>query len=805
MLLNYFKIALRQLLRNKLFTAITIFGLTIGFLSFGVLGLYVHDELSFDSFHKDADRMYRIVEHRREQNGTMMHMSAVSAQLGNGLREQHAGVEDVVRIFFGGRVTIGNDPMLRAYERTTSADSNFFRFFDYKLLSGNPETALVKPNTLVLTEKTAAKYFGTEPPLGKTIWVDGTMMEVTGVMQNPPHNSHLDIPLIFSVSTWTSSYEEYRKFISDWTSNEFATYIKLNPEATPEKIEGAITALAKSKADKEFRSNFGLQPITAIHTGSAEFQANEMYARAGINPFYIYMFISVAFLILLIACLNYMNLSTAAAIRRTREIGTRKSLGALRSQLVMQFTSEAVLFSVIAMVFALALLQFALPFVNEYTSKQMKMWTLEPQWIAAGIITMIGAGLLSSLYPTYVVSRVAPTAAMKKEVKLGTHTLPVRKMLIVAQFTISIIMIASTLIIYRQIQFMRHAELGVNVDNLVVIDINSPIQRGKFEVYKEDFGKLPEVSSVTVSSRVPGEWKEFPVASLKSGDLSLESIFVGADNDFLKTYQIDLIEGRNFRDLADTTKVMISKLCAEQLGLTDPIGAIIEIPSVRFGGQVENLETLVRVEVIGIIDNFHFQSMRTAMMPLIIGYWKNPIHRIDYYTLRVNTSDWENTLDKFRAINAQYDTDNPVEHTFLNQRFAEFYQADLQRGQVFLGFSILIIVIASLGLFALVSYSVESRTREIGIRKVLGASVQTIVSMVSKEFLLLVLVAAVIAVPVTWLFMAQWLQDFAYRIPLGAGAFILAGAITLLIAGITIGVRAYTAAVGNPVDSLRRE
>jgi len=426
--------------------------------------------------------------------------------------------------------------------------------------------------------------------------------------------------------------------------------------------------------------------------------------------------------------------------------------------------------------------------------------------LTAGIILL--TGLLAALYPAFVATRVSAVDALKKQIKLGSSSLSVRKVLVVAQFTISIMMIASTLVIHRQLKFMRDKDLGFNHENLLVIDINSDRLRRNFETVKTEFSKSSEVVSITTSTRVPGEWKNFPIASAHAGGNTLgrDMIFVGIDKDFLKTYDIKLLEGRTIEDpQADSLKVVLTQMAVRQLGLTNPIGQMIEMPSVRFGGSRETLEKPFRVEVIGVVEDFHFESLRKEMTPVIFGAPNTTIQRIDYYTLRIRSNNWDETLATLKAINTKIDAENPLEYTFLENRFEEFYSADTKRGQIFLTLSVIVVLIASMGLFALVSYSVESRTKEIGVRKVLGASVQSIVGLVSKEFLLLVLIGGLIALPVAWYFAEQWLKDFAYRANLGVELFILAAMVALAIAFATIWVRVIRAATVNPVKSLRTE
>jgi putative ABC transport system permease protein len=743
-------------------------------------------------------------------------VAPVSARLGLEAAIQIPEIEAVSRISGNGRITMGNDPLNHDYEQVLITDPNFLTFFNFPLLEGDPATALSKPDAIVISEAYAKKYFGDTPPIGKQLWSNlrrndkDIEFTVAGIMKDFPKNSHLQLNMLFSESTWPSTFRWYNNFVStDWSSNSYITYLKLRDGADLASVESKIKTLVQTNypKDQEFKSEFSLQPFGKIHMYSDNIQGNEVNAN-GMNPFYLYMFGAVGFLLLLIACLNYMNLSTAAAFKRTREIGTRKTLGAQRRQLIMQFVSDSLILSLVSLVIALVLAQALLPAVNQFTQKELALGLLPIPWSLAILAIILVAGVAAALYPAFVTAKVPAVEALKKEIKIANRSLPIRKVLIVAQFTISIMMIASTLVIYRQLQFMRDKDLGFETENLLVIDINSGNLRRNFENVKAEFSKPAEVLSISTSTRVPGEWKTFPVSTVKAAGepLGKEMIYVGIDNDFLSTYNITLKEGRNFTaGPADSTKVILTELAVEQLGLQNPIGQIIEIPTVRWGGSIETMDRVFRAEVVGIVENFHFESLRTSMMPIIFAAPNTPIQRIDYYTLKIKTSDWPGMITKLKEINTKIDADNPLEYTFLDSRFEEFYQADAQRGQIFLTFSTIVVLIACMGLFALVSYSVESRTKEIGIRKVLGASVSQIVGMMSKEFLLLIVIACILAIPVSYLFMQKWLQDFAYRIDMGAGLFLLAGLLTIIIAWITIGLRSMKAATVNPVKSLRSE
>ena len=816
MMTNNLRIALRYLLKNKTFSIINLFGLTIGFFCFIIIALYLNDELSFDMFHRDSKNIYRVIQQKTETEGQTRVIAPIAARIGIEGANQLPGIKAATRVSALGRITLGNDPASRGYERLLTTDENFFTFFDFPLIDGDPKTVLSQPATIVISEKTAKKYFGNESPMGKTLWSSLSRnsqpveLVVSGVMKDFPKNSHLQFDIIFSEKTWPGLFAWYSKFMdTDWQSNSFITYVKLDEHANAESIASGLTTLVKknSPSDKEFKSIFSLQPLSDIHLYSEGIQGNELNTN-GMKPLYLYMFGAVALLILVIACLNYMNLSTAAAFKRTREIGTRKTLGAYKEQLIAQFAGEAVILSIASFIFAIALTQSMLPAINSFTEKQLALASIPTEWIGGIIATVLIAGALSALYPAFIIASVKASEALKREIKLANRALPVRKLLIVVQFAISILMISSTLVIYKQIQFVRNNDLGFDLENLLVIDINSPSLRNNFENVKNEFASIPEVQSISTSTRVPGEWKSFPITSVHpdNSSLNIETIFVGIDNDFLNTYKIKLLEGRNFTsEKSDSTKVILTKLAVEQLNLKNPSGQTIEINSIRTSGSVEEMEKPFRVQVIGVVENFYFESLRQKMMPLIFGAPNTPIQRIDYYTMRLKTSDWDETLKKLQAVNLKLDADNPLEYTFLSGRFEEFYRADVKRGQIFLAFASIIVLIACLGLFALVSFAIENRTKEIGIRKVLGASVTSIVSMISKEFLMLIIVAAVIAIPVAYVVMGNWLQEFAYHISLGVEIFLGSGMIALIIGFITISFRTVKAAVANPVKSLKTE
>jgi putative ABC transport system permease protein len=818
---SYFKISLRHLIKNKTFTFINLFGLTLGFLSFMLLGLYIQDELSFDLFHKDTANMYRVLQHEKQEDGTVRHAAEIAGLIGKESSSAFPEIQAYCRITAFGRVTLGNDPANRNYHRVMTADVNFFSFFDFPLVEGAKERVLRNPDEIVLNETLAKRYFGTESPIGKRIWSsmtresDGSLVEFTvvGVMKDFPKNSHLQLEALFSDASWPGIFDEgYNEFVTtDWTSNEYVTYVKLKPTVDVGSLSTKVNALVKSHypVDTPFRSEFSFQLYNKIHLYSENILGNGITNNdSGIKPYYLYMFGVVGFLLVLIACLNYMNLATAAAFKRTREIGMRKSLGAPRGQLLAQFVIDSFLIASLSFSLSIGLLNLLFPSFRAFTQKELLFESLPLAWYSmiAGAVTL--TAILSAIYPAMISLKTSTVSALKGEINVANQRFNFRKLMLAAQFTISIGMITSTLIIYNQLKFMREKDLGMDVESLLVIDINSGNLRRNFETVKAEFAKPAEVMNIATSTRVPGEWKSFPIATVNAeGDSRKnEMIYVGIDNDFLQTYNIQLTEGRNFNPgVSDSLKVILTESGAKQLGLTNPIGQIIEIPKYRMDANVEQLERILRVEIIGVANDFHFESLKKNLMPVIFAAPNTAIQRIDYYTLKIKTTNWDETVTKLKEINQKIDPNNPLEYTFLDNRFKEFYQADAKRGQVFLTFSIIIVLITCMGLFALVSYSVESRTKEIGVRKVLGASVNSIVGLVSKEFLVLVLAAGAIGLPVSWYLMNSWLQEFAYHIPLGVEIFVLAILISLLIAFATIAIRAINAAQANPVKSLRSE
>ncbi|PIQ22439.1 MAG: hypothetical protein COW65_03160, partial [Cytophagales bacterium CG18_big_fil_WC_8_21_14_2_50_42_9] len=552
-----------------------------------------------------------------------------------------------------------------------------------------------------------------------------------------------------------------------------------------------------------------LQPLKEVHFNSEGIEGN--LGKTG-SRIYIYVFSIIALFVLLLACINYMNLTTALFSKRAKEIGVRKVIGASRKTLTNQFMSEAFLTTLISLVFALILVKLLLPYFNAFTEKELSLGLTTDYRIWLGMtIIMLLVGALSGIYPALFQSRLNPLVLFKNKIPVGGGSISLRQFLVVLQFSVSIIMIVATLVVYRQIKYVNTRDMGFTKSQLLVIDINSYQVRRKAETIKNEFAGIPQVKEVTLSSRVPGEWKGIPKVKVNNSNSPVasehEMFFLGVDAQFLPTYEIELIKGRNFRtgSLADSSAVLLNETAARELGITEPAEQVIQIPAANFGGNFDALNQPFRVRVVGIVKDFNFQSLREPLAPMMLAYQNNPVQNIDYFTARVSPANVSATIKQMEAVLHNIDQNHLFEYHFLDSQWNLFYREDKIRETIFLMGAALSIIIGCLGLFGLVTFAAEQRTKEIGIHKILGASVQSVVIMLSKDFLKLVLIAAVIAFPIAWYGMHQWLQDFEYRTDISWWVFALAGAAALFIALITISFQAIKAALANPIKSLRSE
>lgn len=808
MLNNYLRTGLRYLGKHKTYTVINLLGLTLGFACFLLLNFYVSSEKNFDRQH---GHVYRLLQEVKDPSGQSLITAKHPPRTGTGSKEQFPEIEAVTQILVMGRLTVGNDPGNRSYERISSIDPSFFEVFHFPLLEGTPANIFSQTNGIVLTRKLKERYFGSLPALGKSLKNNVFDGVVVGVLEDFPANTHLYAEFIMPSTTAAAHFDFWKDFVAtNWNRNAMLTYMKLRPDADVAALGGKITQLTKDNWTTEretFNSRFYLQPVEDVHLhqGTVEGEVNQ----APGNAFYVRMFFWVALVILLVACFNYTGLLNVSFLERSREIGVRKAIGAGRGSLLRQFFVESMLLTGTAMVLALGLLRLSQPAITRWLGKPFDWSSLPASQIGVLLLAGLGLSLASIIYPALVSSRLTPVAALHLDRKGGSK-MPLRKTLTVFQFAVSIALMACTLVFYRQVQYLQSKERGFDLEGLVVVDINSRILRQQFEAVKQEFSKLPEVRSVSVTSRVPGEWKDFPYIGVyaegKKDNMGPEMIYVGADQDFLKTYEVQLVEGNNFSGVdADSSKVLINRLAAEQLGLQQPVGQWVEIPHINWSGDHETFDQPMRVQIAGVVDNFQFEDFRQNLKPMVIGFQNNSLHSIDYYTLRVSAGNWNQALASLRAVNDRFDPENPLEINFLDEQFGRFIETDVQRSHLLMFFSGIVVFISCLGLFAMAAFVLRRRTKEIGIRKVLGAGVAGIVQLITVDFVRLVLIGSLIAIPLSWLLMDTWLQEFAYRIPLQWWMFAAAGVSTILIAVMTVGFQSMRAALGNPVESLRSE
>ncbi|HUF08503.1 MAG TPA: ABC transporter permease [Rhodothermales bacterium] len=801
MIQNYLKIALRNLYRNPGYSFITILGLAVGIACALFVLLYLQDETGFDEFHHRSDRIYRIVETRPTPDRGDKRVAFTAGVLAPTAVASIPGVESAVRMVGGqavGRRTVSYGDR-RFYEADyLFTEPEFFDVFNFPMKHGTPETALSEPRTVVLTESAVAKYFGDEDPLQKLLTIEqfGDFV-VTGIIEDPPSDSHLHFSMLLSLASGQLD-ERWVAWLDSWENESFIVYVVLEPSADPAQAEENVNALLSANLPEAGSKRLAfLQAITDIHFGSGDIEV-ERHWREG-DARYLYIFSAIGAFLILIASINYMNMTTARSMRRAREIGLRKVAGGQKGQLVRQFLAESLMTTAIAVLIAVGFVNAGLPLFNQIAGKALETSSMLDSRFVIGIVALtIAVGIVAGSYPAFYLARFKPSQILLhgSDSRAGAG---LRRGLVVAQFTLSIIMIAATTVVYNQLRFVQSKPLGFNQDRLVVIDINSGDVRRDWETVRAQFASVPSVQSVSATSRVPGDWKnisEIEVRPEGATDDDLATMhFLGVDEAFIPTYEVELAQGRNFsRDRADSASVILNEAAARLLGIITPDRQVIEIPAAEF-----------RPEVIGIVKDFNYESLHSRIGPLVIGYWSNPVRVIDYFTARVSSNTLESVIPDLRAIGEVFDPSHPFEYNVLEQRLGDFYKADRRAGTLFGLAATLAILIACLGLAGLAAYTAERRTKEIGVRKVLGASVKGIIVLLSRDFALLVVVAFLIAAPLAYLAMDRWLSAFAYRTDLTPWIFVLSGAAALALALATVSFQAVRSALANPVESLRYE
>ena len=800
---NFLKTALRSLIRNKGFTFINIFGLVLGISFSTMLWTYVNNELSYDAFHSKADRTFRVLTTDKSNPHDIRTYAITTPALGPELVHSFPEVEAITRLHrFSGQVIVQTgDENFNERNWFSTSDSNFFNVFDFEMTEGDKSTALRDPFSVILTESIARKYFSDGKALGREIDVLGYgPAKVTGVIKDIPNNSHLKFDLLFSN---LRSGPEWQAYLNNWDQFGAATYVVLKEGGDI----GDITARLPALMQKHWGPDAGIQStsfqaLTDIYLHSEAIQSGVEQEHGEMS--YVLIFSSMAILLLLLAAINYVNLTTSKAASRAKEIGVRKVAGAFKSQLAFQFMTEALLVTVAAMVISVAVINLCFPFFNSITGKAFEL-TLNniSSYVPALATITIVIGLLAGIYPAFYLSRLKPVSTLKGLRTHSTQAIDFRSGLVVFQFTITIALIVSTLTIGRQMKFIQTRNIGFDKEGLMIVDINNGNVRKRFQAMKNEFLNLPGVEHVSVSSRVPGEWKnirEVYVTIGESGMLnndSLHTFFMGFDEDMLTTYNLSVAQGHYFsgNTQSDSSNVVINAAAAKALALENPVGSTLRISTDAGPWQVK---------VIGVLDDFNFQSLHQRVAPIIIGYRNNPIQEIDYFTLKVS-GNIEELVAGATAVHDKFDSATPIEYHFLTDQLNNFYTAEKKAGMIFQMAGILSMAVACLGLLGLVTYHLERKTKELGIRKVLGAGRVSLFLLVYRAFAKQIVLAFLLACPIGWYVMNDWLNAFEYRIPLNAGLFIVAGVLVVVIVTVTVSYHALKAAMFNPVDQLRNE
>ena len=809
MIKNYLMVAWRNLLKNKIYSFLNITGLAVGLASFLLIALYMMDELSYDRYNTNAERIYRINSDIKLGGGEL-HMPVTSDMMGQLLIKDYPAIEQYTRIYnSNGSKLIRKNKVFIIEDHVAHVDSTFFDVFTLPAISGNTHTALNEPNTVVITESSAKKYFGSTEVVGKTIETNDDKnpnYKITAVIKDIPSNSHFHFDFLFSMKSAGYQWGQL-------TSHNFHTYLLLKKGADYKQLEKnfdqyidkyvlpSVKQFIKISSMDEFkkagnRLEYSLIPLTKIHLHSD--RSFELSPSGNIQ--YVYIFGAVALFILLIACINFMNLTTARSAGRAKEVGIRKVLGTERRFLIFQFLTESTLMVIFSLILAIVIAYLVIPLFNDVASKSMSLSSLFSPYILPLLIALpLVVGLLAGSYPAFFLSAFRPIEVLKGKLKLGSSSGGLRSVLVVFQFVTSIILIVGTLVIYKQLNYIQTKDLGYSKDQVLTIrntytlgDQAIAFKNSILQMTGAQSGSLSSFLPVSNSSRNDNTYFKEPTMDI-NGSIDMQTWRI--DYDYFKTLGIQVIRGRGFSTDygSDSTAIVINETTAQFLGYADPIGKKV------YGSEEPGKSNAYTI--IGVVKNFNFESLKQSIGPLSFFLGK----RSGMASFKVNTANVSGLINKIETLWKQMSPGMPFNYTFLDESFNEMYQSEQRVGKIAIIFSTLAILIACMGLFGLATFIAEQRTKEIGIRKVLGASVQGIVGLLSKDFLKLVAIAFVIAAPLSVWIMNRWLNDFTYRIQLAWWIVGIAGVLALLIALFTVSFQAIRAAVANPAKSLHSE
>jgi putative ABC transport system permease protein len=807
MLKNFFIITLRNILRDKTYLVLNVMGLSLGIAGSILIILFVRNEVSYDQFHENANRIYRITGYGKLE-GKEMSVAITSPPQAKAFKEDYPEIEDATRYYYQEDQKVTHENVSYHEKKFFYADPNFLEIFNFPLEKGDPKTALLNPNSVILTAGTAKKLFGSADPLGKSIIVNNDQVyQVTGIARKIPVNTHFKFDYLASFNSLDLSRDE------SWMSQMLETYILLKKGHSSQKLEakfetamdkyvlpqlGKLMSL-KVNTYKEFEASgnifrFSLQPLDDIHFNVTYLMGYDH----GTDQIYIYFFSLVAVFLLFIACINFMNLSTAKFSYRSKEVGIKKVVGSSRMQLIRQFLAESILIVLVAMIISLTLVELLLPAFNLFTGKDLEIRYLNNWYvIPVLILATISIGFFAGLYPAFYLSSFRPAEILKSKFNGGSGKIKLRSVLVVVQFAITIMLLISTFIVSSQLRFIRNKDLGFNKENVLVVK-NSGDLADHSETFREQILKVPGVMNASRSWTFPGEGY-YGTTFQKQGDSLLKMYqleIIHGDYDFVPTLGIHIKQGRNFsREFStDDHALLINENAVRFFGLKEPVGTKFTAPNGMGGQDV--------FEVIGVFKDIYYKSLHEKIEPMVIGL---RTQTSQYTLIRINGDDLVHTIGKIEKEWNEFVPGQAMEYVFIDENFENLYRAEIRAGRLFGIFSILAIFVACLGLLGLSTFTAVKRTKEIGIRKAHGASVPVILRLLSKEIIVLIIISSVIAWPVVYYFMHRWLQNFAYQTGINPLIFLLSSFIGLAIAISVVVYQSFRVARINPVEALKYE
>ena len=803
---NYLKTAIRNLLRYKGFAIINISSLTIGIIGCLVIGLFVWDEWQYDKDIPGGENVYRIYE-QRKNNDVITYGAPVAPAYASFLKRTYPEVDTATRILMSLDKFLMEIGENRNYEdKGWFVESSFFDVFPLKFTKGDPATALTEPGTVVITEELARKYFNNEDPVNKTLYIDKDTFAVKGVLAKLPEHFHLNFRYLMSLPSAGIAKERMER----WTWHQFYTYVKLKPGANVQQLQDKLQAHMKkeifptlTQAGFTFLPFF--QPLKDIHLNSSDFIYDN--AVRG-NQTYVKALTIIALFVLVIACFNFINLATARSFRRAKEIGVRKVIGAERKQLIFQFIGETILLSVLSMLLAIIVTFFIVPLLNQFTGKSIAFNPFTNPVLGA-IILVAGVviGVLAGIYPAMVLSGFQPIKVLKN-MKLigGGGGAWLRQALVVIQFTLSVLLIVSTTIVYRQTKYLNNADLGFNKEQVIYFQTRGDVNQ-KLETFKGEIKRSPNVMSVTAGYGLPGDLYAGDGVTTVGSDGAKErsaNVFLG-DHDYVKTLGLRIVAGRDFsKDMATDVReaFLINETAVKEWGFGSPEKALGQPIHWNEWEPADTLNPVKKGKIIGVVEDFHYKSLHEKVTPSVIQIYPQVVFKV---AVKLKTADIKNTIAYINGVWNKFSPGYPLDYKFMDETYGAMYKAESKLSDLLWIFTVMAIIVGCMGLFGLAAFSAEQRTKELGIRKVLGANAFNIVGLLSKNFLVLIVISSLIAIPIAWWAMNNWLEDFPYRVNISWWVFGIAIIAALAIALLTVSFQAIKAALANPVKSLRTE